>query len=586
MLLSTHYTVGEIPHDNHPAPQARRENWLNLNGSWRLCVLETDGKTARLQTQITVPFSPETLLSGVSTNENPFVLQAGERLVYERSFTLQENMLIGCTKLHFGGVDSYCEVYINGTLAGKHRGGYTPFALDITALVNSGENTVKVVCEDEGVRNGDARGKQSDKAGGIWYTPHSGIWQTVWIESMPKTHISSLRITPRIDEQSGEKSVTLRSVCGGETQEVVVYDNGKEILRERYQTEITLCYPFELWSPESPKLYDMTITSESGDSLHSYFGVRTFGMARDKNGIARLTLNGKPYFFNGVLDQGYISDGFLTFPSDEAMVDDISLMKDMGFNTIRKHIKLEPMRWYYHCDRLGIVVWQDFVNGGGEYNYMHSAVLPFLGFHHRDDDYKYFSRERSEGREQFMHALDETVDSLYNCTCIGVWVPFNEGWGQFDSAKVCEYLRSKDNTRIIDSVSGWHDQGVGKTALKSLHIYYTPLKVPKDKRPVVLSEFGGYSLQSKGHVFNEDKTFGYKVFKTQESYVAAVEKLFIKKLKPLIKKGMCAAIYTQLSDVEEEINGLITYDRAVIKMPIEKMRAINAELYSEMQGVE
>jgi beta-galactosidase/beta-glucuronidase len=244
------------------------------------------------------------------------------------------------------------------------------------------------------------------------------------------------------------------------------------------------------------------------------------------------------------------------------------------------------MRWYYHCDRLGLIVWQDFVNGGGEYNFLHIAALPFLGFHHKDSDYKYFARQNEAGRAEFAAMVDETLAQLYNCTCIGLWVPFNEGWGQFDSAKWTEYVAKKDPTRIIDSVSGWHDQGKCKTELKSLHIYYTPLKVPKkEKRPVVLSEFGGYSMQTKGHVFDEEKEFGYKKFKSQEELCSALEKLYLQKLLPLIRKGLCGAIYTQVSDVEEEINGLVTYDREVIKIPVAFMATINEQIRIESEKV-
>jgi beta-galactosidase/beta-glucuronidase len=258
----------------------------------------------------------------------------------------------------------------------------------------------------------------------------------------------------------------------------------------------------------------------------------------------------------------------------------------MGFNTGRKHIKVEPMRWYYHCDRLGLAVWQDFVNGGGEYNPWHVAFLPFLGVKHKDYDYKYFSREQEEGREEYIQMANDIVESLYNAVSVAVWVPFNEGWGQFESQAVTSFVESLDPTRIIDSVSGWHDQGKTETPVLSMHTYFTPLKVPKDPRPVVLSEFGGYSMKVSSHVFNEEKEFGYKKFKTQEALCEALEKLYLKKLLPLIKKGLSGCIYTQVSDVEEEINGLITYDRAVQKIPTEKMRAINDKLKSVWEQIE
>ncbi|MBQ8284547.1 MAG: glycoside hydrolase family 2 [Clostridia bacterium] len=568
----------DIPHAEHPRPQAERKHWLCLNGTWKLQKLDIQ-KNVAFDGEILVPFSPETLNSGL---DEDFVLQSGETLVYTRSFTLDNSLLLGVTLLHFGAVDSVCEVYCNGEKVGKHRGGFTPFTMDITHVVKSGENQLKIVCADEATRDHGARGKQSDNRGGIWYTPQSGIWQTVWIESMPKNYIRDLRITPNAEN----KTVRISSLSQGETQTITVYDGEKTILQAEYEKEITLSYDFTLWSPENPKLYDFTITNQSGDEVKSYFGVRSFGKTHDKNGIARLTLNGKPYFFNGVLDQGYWSDGMLTYPCDEAAIDELQMLKDMGFNTVRKHIKLEPMRWYYHCDRLGLVVWQDFVNGGGEYKFTHVAAFPFLGFHHRDDDYRYFARENEGGRYEFMQMTDEIIDNLYNVVSIGVWVPFNEGWGQFDSAKITEYVREKDPTRIIDSVSGWHDQGVDKTELRSLHTYYTPLKVPKDSRPVVLSEFGGYSMKCEGHVFDESKEFGYKKFNDPEKLATALGVLYRQKLLPLIKKGLCGCIYTQVSDVEEEINGLVTYDRKVIKIPVKIMRAINDDIAAEANKVE
>jgi beta-galactosidase/beta-glucuronidase len=573
MRLNTEYVIGEIPHSEHPMPQCMRKNWQCLNGKWELKKENEVGETL-FEGEILVPFSPETLNSGL---KEEFVLHSGERLVYKRGFPLFREMLQGVTRLHFGAVDSECDVYVNRELVGRHKGGFTAFTVDISSVAREGFNELVVYVRDEGTRNGDARGKQSDNRGGIWYTPQSGIWQTVWVESMPKTHISDLRIYP----DAIAKEVRVRSSSGGEEQFIIVSDGDKEIFRSVYLDEITFSYDFELWSPENPKLYDFILTNEAGDEVRSYFAVRSFGRTRDERGIARLTLNEKPYFFNGVLDQGYWSDGMLTYPSDKAAEDELRLLKEMGFNTVRKHIKLEPMRWYYHCDRLGLIVWQDFVNGGGAYKFTHIAAFPFLGFHHRDDDYEYFARENEGGRYEFKHMAEEILTQLYNCPCIGVWVPFNEGWGQFDSYEMTERVRKKDPTRLIDSVSGWHDQGIGKTEIRSLHTYYTPLKVPRDERPVVLSEFGGYSMKTAGHVYDESREFGYKKFKTQDELVKALRILYLQKLKPLIKEGLCGAIYTQVSDVEEEINGFVTYDRKVIKVPVCDMRKINEELLSE-----
>ena len=576
MRLHTDYVVGEIPHEDHPAPQAMRQNWQNLNGKWQLTVLDKGG-TPRLDGEILVPFSPECLLSGF---QEDFCLQRGEKLIYTRKFLANESLLLGCVKLHFGAVDYECEVLLNGKKAGEHSGGFTPFCLDVTNLIQAGENVLEVACFDEGTRNGGVRGKQLDKRGGIWYTPQSGIWQTVWLEGMPKEHIRTFLITPDF----ARRAVKIQVDCPTAVQ-IEIFDGDKSVFRSDFEREIFIEGNFQLWSPENPKLYDFVLTTKSGDKMRSYFGVRGFGKTVDEHGISRLTLNGKPYFFSGVLDQGYWSDGMLTPPSDKAMEDELALLKEMGFNTVRKHIKLEPMRWYYHCDKLGLVVWQDFVNAGGMYSFTHVAAFPFLGFHHKDSDYKYFAMESKYARNAYFQSAKETVENLYNCTSIGAWVIFNEGWGQFDSEQMTKTVRGWDDTRILDAVSGWHDQGEDKTELKSLHIYYTPLKVPKTKRPVVLSEFGGYSMKCDGHVFDENKEFGYKKFRSKQKLEQALEKLFIKKLLPLIKKGLCASIYTQVSDVEEEINGLVTYDRKIVKVSSEKMRSFNAALYAEQEKI-
>ncbi len=576
MRLKTNYEIGAMPHGEHPRPQAQRKDWLCLNGEWDF--YKTDGATRAYEGKICVPFSPETLNSGIADG---FVLKANEELHYSKKIFLSKELLRGITLLHFGAVDSECVVYCNGEQVGAHRGGYTAFSMDITHVARLGENEIQVVCRDEGTRNSGARGKQSDERGGIWYTPQSGIWQSVWIESMPKEHVGNFRITTNALEKTVE--ILLDNDC--ET-EITVYDGATEILRHKFTEKITLNYDFVLWSPENPKLYDFVLTNASGDEVKSYFGVRSFGIVKDRKGKKRLALNGKPYFFNGVLDQGYWSDGMLTYPCDKAAQDELQLLKDMGFNSVRKHIKIEPMRWYYHCDKIGLIVWQDFVNGGGRYAFTHIAAFPFLGIKHRDNDYKYFAREDQAGREGYAQSVDETIAQLYNCTCIGLWVPFNEGWGQFDSAKWTDYVKEKDPTRIVDSVSGWHDQGVDKTELLSLHTYYTPLRVPMDPRPVVLSEFGGYSMKCDGRVFDENKEFGYKKFKSQEKLVDALKKLYLKKLLPLISKGLSGCIYTQVSDVEEEINGLVTYDRVVVKIPVEEMAKINSQIMQEAEKIQ
>ena len=577
-MLKTRYKTGDIPLSEYPRPQMRRDSFICLNGEWSFAKCKREEDMTELPLRITVPFSPETESSGIGSG---FELGNDEKLVYEREISLDGGQLGGATLLHFGAVDQEATVWLNGEPVGKHRGGYTPFSFDVSNVLKKGANVLRVEVTDTTELSSGARGKQSSNRGGIWYIKQSGIWQTVWLESVPCDYIKELKITPDAEN----KTVRIFSDCESR-QSVRVFDGEREIISaELTQKQAELSYDFELWSPEHPKLYDLVIETESGDRVYSYFGVRSFGMGKDEKGIPRLLLNGKPYFLNGVLDQGYWPEGLLTYPSEEAIVDELSMLKDMGFNFIRKHIKIEPLRWYYHCDRLGLVVWQDFVSGGGNYKFTHIAAFPFLGFKHKDSDYKYFAREDREGREEFISSVYETVDTLYNSTSIGAWVPFNEGWGQFDSEKITKMTQELDSTRIIDSVSGWHDQGESKTMLKSLHTYYTPLKVPKDSRPVVLSEFGGYSMKTEGHVFCEEKEFGYKKFQSKEELLLALRRLYLIKLKPLISKGLCACVYTQVSDVEEEINGLVTYDRQVTKVPVCEMRAINDEIAEEARKI-
>ena len=567
MKLKTDYQSEIIPHSEYPRPIMQRESYQTLNGCWDFTKASAKTQEYVFDKQIKVPFSPETESSGIG---NGFRLQSDEKLVYKRSFAIEEDTSDKRVLLHFGAVDQICKVFVNGKKAGVHRGGYTPFSFDITELLNGGENTLVVECIDLNEKSGGARGKQSTKPGGIWYTAQSGIWQSVWLECVPKNYIRDITIVT--DAYNKEVTVGIDADTGAN---ITVFDGENTVFEGAFQDNtVTFTGNFELWSPECPKLYDLEIKTQSGDVVRSYFGVRTFEIKEDKSGKMRLFLNGKPYFMNGVLDQGYWPEGLLTPPSYKAMEDELLMLKSMGFNMIRKHIKIEPQTWYYLCDKLGFVVWQDFVNGGGEYKFTHVAAFPFLGFHHNDADYQYFARSDKDGREEFVRSVYETVGTLKNYTSIGVWVPFNEGWGQFDSAAVTKLVRKLDPTRIIDSVSGWHDQGVNKTEIKSLHTYYTKLKVPSDSRAVVLSEFGGYSLKIDGHVFNENKEFGYKKFKNADELMDALEKLYVQKLIPLIEEGLSACVYTQVCDVEEEINGLVTYDRKVVKVDPQRMKNI------------
>lgn len=582
LRLRTPFDVGDIPLAENPRPQFARESYMTLNGKWDYAILNKDEKfDGNYQGKILVPFSPECLLAGVS--EGTFV-SPDDILYYHRKFNVGADLLKGCTVLHFDAVDMECIVSLNGQIVGTHKGGYMPFSLDVTQTIVPGENDIKVIVTDPSDSSYHTHAKQSLKRGGIWYTPQSGIWQSVWLESMPAAHIKDVTIVPDIDNNV----VNLKF----ERTEpfpiaILVRDNGRTIA-SAICTEDEVSIPiqgYELWSPENPKLYDLIFMAKSGedvDLVKSYFGMRKFSWVTDSKGIKRMGLNNKPYFNTGVLDQGYWSDGMLTPPSNEALAWDVSLMKSMGFNMIRKHIKIEPLRWYYECDRQGILVWQDMVTGGTKYNMMYIGVLPFLGIHIKDNkpsSYKKLARAEQESRDEFEREVRVTMNHLKNCVSLSTWVAFNEGWGQFDSVRIVNDMKQFDPTRMIDSVSGWNDQGKKSSDAKSLHIYFKPIKIRRNKyRAILLSEFGGYSLKTDKHMFSPDKTFGYKVFKTPEALAEAYEKLYEGSIIPAIEKGLSATVYTQLSDVEEEINGLVTYDRRVVKLPIELVKRLNAQL--------
>lgn len=548
----------ESPLAEYPRPQFVRNSYINLNGVWKCAFTDSHDLPKRFSTGILVPFSPETPLSGVGR-----VLKPSEYLHYEKSFTLPSDFNQGRVFLHFGAVDQIADVYINGTLAGSHTGGYTPFSFEITDQIREGENRIHVTVRDYSDTREYSRGKQKFHRGQIWYSPQSGIWQTVWLESTPKEYLHSVRITPEYDSEQ------VRFDFDADCEVLTAVYDGDTLIAETTGNVVKLPN-FKSWSPESPFLYNVVFTCGK-DRVKSYFGMRKFSTGKDENGIERLFLNNKPYFHNGLLDQGYYPDGFLTPPSNEALEFDVKTVKNMGFNMLRKHIKIEPLLWYHYCDVNGILVWQDMVNGGGKYG-LEINVLPFIGINLDDTNYKTFKRTDASQRESYYRELKEMIDTLYNCPCIALWVPFNEGWGQFDSAKAYRYIKELDPTRTVDSASGWHDRGV--TDVISKHIYFTPIKVKKGEKPYVLSEFGGFSHRVKGHTFN-DKMFGYKIYGTPESLAKAYKKTFEKVIIPQIKTGLSATVYTQLTDVEDELNGLLTYDRKVQKIPAAFLRKIN-----------
>lgn len=552
----------------YPRPQFRRDSYLNLNGLWSYAIVKEEECPDRLDGEILVPFSPESPLSGVGCQLLP-----DEYLFYRRSFTLPEGFNRGRVLLHFDAVDQEAWVTVNGQPVGMHVGGYLPFSFDITDALRDGENILTVRVRDVSDVMYYARGKQKLQRGGIFYTAQSGIWQTVWLESVPDDYITRLKLTPLYDDGC----IRIETQASGDAQtEIEIYDGGQKIAGASGADITIKLENFKSWSPESPFLYDLKIRHGS-DSVDSYFAMRKISLGKNAYGYPCMLLNNEPYFHNGLLDQGYYSDGYLTPPSDEAMIHDIQTAKDLGFNMLRKHIKIEPMRWYYHCDQLGMLVWQDMVNGGEHETFYWTGVTGFLHWHMDDTsrkNYKHAGRLNADGRAMYTRETRETVELLYNVPSIVLWVPFNEGWGQFNAKDAYHLVKSLDPTRLIDHASGWHDQGVGD--FNSRHIYFTPIYSRLDDRPFILSEFGGLGVRVPGHMFTK-KIFCYKMYPTKEKITAAYRRLYEKKIIPYTKKGMAASVYTQLTDVEEEINGMMTYDREELKIDADTVRELNAK---------
>ena len=564
----------ELPFPEYPRPQMRRENWTNLNGWWEYAFTETQKMPKQRDGKILVPFSPECDASGVKRQLLP-----KEYLWYFRTIQLPKIPAGKRLLLQFGAVDQDAVIYCNGKRAGGHLGGYLSFSVDLTPYLKTGENELAVKVRDETDTDWKGRGKQSLTPGGMFYTAQSGIWQSVWMEWVPETYLERIVITPEYDTASVKVRVFLNGPDAGLTKKITVRESeapdAKVIcVRETRENEAELILGnFAGWSPEHPHLYGVSI--EAGeDRVESYFGMRKFGIGKDEKGITRLLLNGKPYFQNGVLDQGYWPESFYTPPSDKAMVYDIKTAKRLGFNMIRKHLKVECARWYSHCDHIGMLVWQDMINGGGHYGLEISAI-PFVGITLDDRKYKTFKRTDAAARELYYQELWEMVDALYNCPCIAMWVPFNEGWGQFDSTVAYNLLKEWDPTRTVDAASGWHP--CGDSDVISKHIYFTPIRVHAGDKPWLLTEFGGYALKTPGHTWNE-RTFGYRVYPSKEKLTAAYQKLFNKVIIPQIKTGLAATVYTQVTDVEDEINGLMTYDRQVAKIDPAVLQKINEKV--------
>ena len=540
------------PLPEYPRPQFVRDSYLSLNGMWQCAFTRDSTVPVQMDTAICVPFSPETPLSGVERTLKP-----GEYLHFRRTFALPEIFNRGRVFLHFGAVDQMCTVYLNGVQVGGHQGGYTPFTLELTEALQPGENKLEVSVQDFTDENQYSRGKQKTKRGGIWYSPQSGIWQSVWLESTPVEFLEKVRITPNYDG-----AAVHFEFFGTDHVRTRIYD-GETLVADTTDTDVPLP-DFKSWSPESPFLYQVEFEA-CGEVIRSYFGMRKFSVGRDLDGLPRLFLNNKPYFHNGLLDQGYYPDGFLTPPANAAMAYDVTHVKRCGFNMLRKHIKMEPLLWYHYCDVQGILVWQDMINGGGRsiqtFLLYLPTVLPFVTTEFRDNCYPLFSRTSKTGREWWKRECRETVHQLYNAPCVSLWVLFNEGWGQFDAREMTEMVRALDPTRQIDHASGWYDQGAGD--IKSLHNYFRPLKVKPEERAFAFSEYGGYTYPVQEHLYSE-KSFGYCTYQNQVQYQKAMDAL-AEKIRELTEQGLAAAVYTQLTDVEEESNGILTYDRKVRK---------------------
>ena len=550
----------EMPWQAYPRPQMRRDNWMNLNGIWDFAV------NYEPQGGIRVPFCPESKLSGFGKH-----YEEGSLLSYTRSFTLPEGFHRGRVLLHIGAADQRADVFLNGKPVGSHQGGYEAFTLDITDALTDGSNRLSICCVDDLEDQAYPYGKQvmPEKRGGMWYTPVSGLWQTVWLESVPETYIQKLSI----ENRGYSVTISMEPKLDGKLHIPAL---GSYTVKDGTIT-ITPKDP-HLWSPEDPYLYEFTL--EAGeDRVASYFAIRSLEV-KQVGAYPRLCLNGKPYFFHGLLDQGYWPDGLFTPAKPECYAEDILAMKRLGFNTLRKHIKVEPEEFYYQCDKLGMIVFQDMVNNG-KYRFFHDTVLPTVSRWSQKwlaDNWWHWN---IRGRKMFLESMEATVRQLKNHPSICYWTIFNEGWGQFESNVVYEICKKLDDTRFIDATSGWFRREL--TDVDSRHVYFRKVKLKGDgKKPLVLSEFGGKTFRVEGHVFNPDKTYGYGACDSWAALNAAMEKLYLEEVLPCVEKGLCAAIYTQVSDVEDEINGVLTYDRKVCKLLPELMEPIAQKLQKAM----
>ncbi len=569
------------PLPEYPRPQMVRSEWKNLNGLWDYAVTPASDKIPQtLQGKILVPFAPESALSGVNKPVGP-----GNVLWYRTKFTIPSTFKKKTILLHFGAVDWLSDIYINGVKVGSHQGGYDPFYFDITGfLKGSGLQILELRVADPVDNGPQPRGKQVLKPGGIWYTSVTGIWQTVWLEAVPSTYISSTKQVPDIDKQLLSISVDIENQQPGDIIKISAWDGTTMISEKESSNGLGIILPVSnprLWSPDDPFLYDLKISvirkGKTVDEVKSYFAMRKSSLMADENGVLRMMLNNRFVFQYGPLDQGWWPDGLYTAPSDEALLFDIVKTKEMGFNAIRKHVKAEPARWYYHCDRTGMLVWQDMPSGdlgGGQWN-----TRP--GMEGGSD------KIRSEESEKIYRTeWNAIIDYLHNFPCIVVWVPFNESWGQFRTAEITKWTMEKDPSRLVNSASGGNFHEVGH--ILDLHNYPNPVmarpEVFGSKQALVLGEFGGLGLPIDGHTWMDKNNWGYRTFENADTLFTTYSG-YLDQIVPFIKRGLSAAIYTQTTDVEIECNGLMTYDRKVIKVPENELKNATRKMYEAAETI-